>query len=361
MIEAKLKERIKELSCLYDISKIAKSTESSVEVILQKIVNRISSAFQHENDAICELKYGEITIASQTAPKSAVTIAQNICIEKEEIGLLLIHYPANLYSETDFLDEEFMFLEKLAGEIADVIQKQRIKKLEEEYIQKFVRQDRLMVLEEITASIAHELNTPLANIFGFAEFILQSERNPQTLADAQKILNSATHASEIVKKLMYFSCELPQRIKQISLHALVEDALQLLRPTIEKAKLSVVLDSDLGDQDLLFLDAVQMTQVVFNLVSNAIMASQPSTIITIKLFKNEKEVILKVADQGIGIPKNNLARIFEPFFSTKDIGEGMGLGLSVVHGIVRSHGGQVKVESKVDKGTTFTIILPLVS
>jgi signal transduction histidine kinase len=104
-----------------------------------------------------------------------------------------------------------------------------------------------------------------------------------------------------------------------------------------------------------------MTQVVFNLVSNAIMASSANTVITIRLFKNDKEVNLEVADQGSGIPKNNLARIFDPFFSTKDVGEGMGLGLSVVHGIVRSHGGQVKVVSEINQGTTFTVILPLVS
>ena len=359
MVEEKLKERIKELSCLYDISKIAKSTDVSVKEVLKKIVDRISIAFQHENDAICELQYGELRITSNKLPKNSVKIIQAISIDKEEIGQLLIHYSAHKYTSSDFLEEEYMFLEKLAGEIADVIQKQRLKKLEEEYAQKFVQQDRLMVLEEITASIAHELNTPLANIFGFAEFIVQSERNPQTLADAQKILNSATHASEIVKKLMYFSCELPQRINQISLHSLVEDALQMLRPTIEKAKLSVVLNSELNEQDLLYLDAVQMTQVIFNLVSNAIGASKSDTVIRINLTKNDKEVLLEVVDQGSGISKNNIARIFEPFFSTKDVGKGMGLGLSVVHGIVRSHGGEVKVDSALNRGTRFTIILPI--
>lgn len=139
MVAEKLRERIKELSCLYDISKIAKATEFSIDEVLQMIVNRISSAFQHEKDAICVLEYGELMFVSNSLPTHSVSIAQTIAIDNEEIGQLWIHYPSNLYSKADFLEEEYMLLEKLAGEIGDVIQKQRLKKLEEEYIQKFVR------------------------------------------------------------------------------------------------------------------------------------------------------------------------------------------------------------------------------
>jgi signal transduction histidine kinase len=359
MVSEKLKERIKELSCLYDMSKIAKATGLSVDEVLQQIVNRISSAFQHENAAICELKFGNQSFTSKELPENTITIKQDIQLSTEEIGSLWIHYPAAEFTLADFLEEEYLLLEKLATEISDVIQKQKLQKLEAEYVQKFVRQDRLIILEEITASIAHELNTPLANIYGFAEFILQSERNPQTLSDAQKILNSAIHASEIVKKLMYFSCDLPQRFNQISLQTLVEDALQMLRPSIERAKLRVVLNSELEEDEILSLDSVQMTQVIFNLVSNAIGASNANSEVSINLKKNAKNVLLEVVDQGRGITKSNLSRIFEPFFSTKDVGEGMGLGLSVVHGIVRAHGGNVKVESELNKGTIFTVVLPL--
>lgn len=359
MVEEKLRERIKELSCLYDINKIAKATDKPIDAILQAIVARIPEAFQNEKDAICELRINEEYYVSKELPEQTVILMKSIDQAGNKIGDLHIHYPAEFYQNSVFLKEEEQLLERLADEISDIFERHRIKMLEEQYLQKFVKQNRLMVLEEITGSIAHELNTPLANIFGFTEFILQSERSPQTLADAQKIMDSATHASEIVKKLMYFSCDLPNRFELNSLQKLTESALQMLRPTIDKAMLSVVLESELTVNDFMQLDAVQFTQVIFNLVSNAIAASQKNTEVKVKLWQADKVVYLQVCDQGSGIDPEALGKVFDPFFTTKDIGDGMGLGLSVVHGIVKSHQGNISVESKLGVGTCFTVQLPV--
>lgn len=352
-----LKERIKELTCLYEISSLS-AVDKPFQEILQSIVLTIPHAWRFPEDAICEVTLKEFHLWS--SEKTAPTIYQEcpISIDGTTIGNLKIHYPASTHAIEDFLLEEKKLLKKLSLEIATILERKESKERENEYLQKFRREDRLRILEEITAGIAHELNTPLSNIFGFAQFIIESERNAQTLSDAQKILNSAIHAREIVKKLMYFSCELPQRFEYTSINKLTEDALRLLEPTFQKSNIRLVFSKD-AQETQVQLDTIQITQVLFNLLNNAVQASEKNTTISVAIETVEDQIILCISDEGKGIPTKDLEKIFEPFYSTKEVGEGSGLGLSVVHGIIRQHKGTINVISELGKGTIFTITLPI--
>lgn len=353
-----LHERIKELTCLYEITSLAAEKDKTFEEILQSIVNRIPKAWCFPEDAICELHTDRMHIFSAEIPAEKVSQSEKIFIEDRKIGTISIHYPAPPRHAGDFLKEEIALLKKLSEEIASIIDRKESREREETFIQNYQRQDRLNILGEITAGIAHELNTPLGNILGFAQLILDSERNPQTLADAQKIMNSAIHAREVVKKLMFFSCELPQRYEFVSINQIVDEALRLLTPSFQKAGINFEFHKDEKDSHVQ-LDAVQITQVVFNLLINAIHASEANSLISVHISCDETFIQIEISDEGKGIPAELLDKIFEPFFTTKSVGEGSGLGLSVVHGIIKGHRGTIQVKSAIDQGTVFSIKLPL--
>ncbi len=354
-----LQERIKELSCLYDLASISADENKSLEEVLQTVVERIPAAFRFPHQACCILEVGDLMFHSSKQKPSTVEICREIPLMHQRPGILRIQYPDTDHTMDHFLPEEHTLLTKLAAEIGLIVERRQSLEREQKYLQSLARQDRLKVLEEITAGIAHELNTPLGNIFGFAQLIIDSERDPQTLADAQKIMNSAIHAREIVKKLMYFSCELPQRFDFISISNLIRDTLQLLNPLMQKS--GVVVQSEIpNDLPLIQADPVQLTQVIFNLLINAVHASGDGKIIDIKVkLTSSERLSIRIKDEGVGMNPEVCARIFEPFFTTKPMGDGSGLGLSVVHGIVRSHGGSITVQSEPGTGSSFTIELPL--
>ena len=353
-----LEERIKELSCLYDVASLSSVREKPFEEILQSIVNRIPLAWRFPEDAICELKTERLHLVSMEILAETVSQSEQIFIEERKIGYIAIHYPSPARNEDHFLKEEKSLLKKLSEEIASIIDRKESREREKTFIENHQRQDRLNILGEITAGIAHELNTPLGNILGFAQLILDSERDPQTLADSQKIMNSAIHAREVVKKLMFFACELPQRYEFVSINDLVEEALRLLTPSFLKSGIKTSFRKDEQNSQIQ-LDNVQITQVIFNLLINAIHASESNSLISVGIHADETCIHIDISDEGKGIPAAFQDKIFEPFYTTKPIGEGSGLGLSVVHGIIKAHRGSIQVESEPGKGTTFRIKLPL--
>jgi signal transduction histidine kinase len=168
--------------------------------------------------------------------------------------------------------------------------------------------------------------------------------------------------SRIVSNLLAFSRQSKLIMKRINLNQLIERTLLLNASmlVIANVKSDTRLDANLpevaGTED-------QLQQVMMNLVSNAVQAMEPGDggvlRIETKLSQNRNKVLIKVKDNGIGIPEENMPKLFEPFFTTKKKGKGVGLGLSVVYGIIQEHGGSIRVESKVGKGSTFKVKIPI--
>jgi two-component system, NtrC family, sensor kinase len=352
-----LHERLKELGCLYDIAKITLDSSKSFDAIIDEIVCRIPKAWKFDTAAICHIQIRTDWFKSAEEPIENVFQEQIIRINDQGIGRIRIYYPAPKYSEADFLEDEYHLLQKLAIDLALFIEYHEIKSREMRYLESLRHHDRLKVLGEITAGIAHELNTPLGSILGFSQLIIDDSNDSSTLADAQKIVHAAIHAREVVKKLMYFSCELPQRFEFVSLQTVVNDTILLIRPSLESKEIMLEMRFD-KDPILVQLDTVQITQVVFNLIHNALYASIKGGKVIIEICDKEENAELIIQDFGTGMSEETVAQIFEPFFTTKVLGEGMGLGLSVVHGIVKSHKGSIFVKSKVNEGTVFRIVLP---
>jgi signal transduction histidine kinase len=354
--EAALKERIKELTCLYEVSSIiGNASDNCIEDTLKEIAFSLKRGFQYPKDTNIAIYTEILTISTTETINKTVNINSNIKVFKEIKGALFACLQPIEYSVEDFLKEEQLLLDNIALKVGSFLEHVAIQKNETSLKRQMEHADRLSIVGEITAGIAHELNTPLANILGFAELLQSSLNTPNS--DVTKIIDNAIYSREVVKKLMFFACKMPQEMKPINLVPIIKNATNLLDATFRKEHVKYLIKIE---EDILMLkaDAVQLTQILFNLLMNAIYFSPKNGLVTIKAYETQKNIILKISDEGKGLTKEDLKKIFQPFFTTKPIGDGSGLGLSVVHGIVVSHKGTITAENNKKKGAIFTIVLP---
>ncbi|MGS2738910.1 sensor histidine kinase [Sinomicrobium sp. M5D2P17] len=357
-VEEKLRERIKELTCLYEVTSIIVNCDyDHPEISLEAIVHCLKKAWLFEGDTRVVIKTGEYLLGDVVYEEELVSIRSVIRLFNREEGFIEVGYPADKYALTDFLEEERKLLDNVGLEVGNLLERKRIRESELAIKRQMERADRLNILGEITAGIAHELNTPLTNILGFAELLESSMANSDEADDLNKIKESAIFCREVVKKLMFFTCEVPQTRKEVTLKPVVENVLQLLKPTFQNRQLTHAV-SFANENITVRVDEIQMTQVLFNLIMNAVYYSPVKGKIAIDVRETQKNVTMEIADEGRGIQENIGDKVFEPFFTTKPTGEGTGLGLSVVHGIITGHGGQISHRPGNEGGTVFVIKLP---
>ena len=176
---------------------------------------------------------------------------------------------------------------------------------------------------------------------------------------ANQIKVQGGRCKEITHKLLSFARKTDPAVKQLDLNELIKEMITLVDQKTHYAnvRIETQLDPDLPP---LWASATELQQVLLNLLNNSVDAMQSSGgIIRVTTEVNDGDIFLKVADNGIGIAEANLPRIFDPFYTTKPVGQGTGLGLSICYGIIKKLGGDIQVQSAKGKGTTFTIILPV--
>jgi signal transduction histidine kinase len=287
--------------------------------------------------------------------------AADIMVRGKNRGMVEVTYvdPRPPADEGPFLAEERALIEAVAAELGSLIERRTV---EEERVQlqdQLRHADRLATIGQLAAGVTHELNEPLGTILGFAQLCRkQPGLPPQAVADLDKIVAATLHAREIVRKLMLFARGRPPVRERVNLNRVVEDGLFLVESRARRAGIEIhrLVEPDLPE---ILADPNQLHQVLVNLLVNAIQAMPEGGLLTVETYTEADRVVLAVEDQGIGMPSQVLDRIFEPFFTTKEVGEGTGLGLPVVHGIVTSHGGTVRVTSKPRKGSRFEVYLPI--
>ncbi len=230
-----------------------------------------------------------------------------------------------------------------------------------------VQVEKTASLGRLAATVAHELNNPLAGIVAYAKLVerrLQrrlppDEERERILRDLALIREESLRCGGIVKDLLTYARETKPTLEEAPLHEVVKRTLRLARHHFELAGVEVRPELRLED-DRIVCDPHRLEQALLALVVNAVEAMPGGGILTVgtRQGPSEETVILEVADTGVGIPPEVQERIFEPFFSTKEETKGVGLGLAVVQGIVRRHGGRILVRSTPGEGTVFTIELP---
>lgn len=224
------------------------------------------------------------------------------------------------------------------------------------------RAEKMASLGRMSASIAHEINNPLAGILTFAKLLirdlesrpLDAELKEQGLRQLRLVQRETERCTAIVRNLLEFARQRPLNLKAVSAVAVVEEALSLVGHQLELKGL--VLERALAAVPQVQGDAGQLRQAIVNLVLNAGDATPSGGRIRLATRPDGEGVLIEISDTGAGIAPQDLSRIFDPFFSTKE--KGTGLGLSVVYGIVEHHGGRIEVESEPGRGTSFRIRLP---
>jgi signal transduction histidine kinase len=232
--------------------------------------------------------------------------------------------------------------------------------------QQMIATERLAALGTLAAGVAHEINNPLAIIkesVGWVQQLLKKNelkdiprRNDLEKA-LDKVEKSIERAGRITHQLLGFVKKSDPAFMEVNLNELMEEAIQLIAHEVENRSIDILKQVD-PLLETIWSDAYQLRQVFINLLSNALHAIGSKGTITLTLKNACDHTTFTVYDTGPGIPRENLQKIFEPFFSTKPPGEGTGLGLFVTRGIVEKLGGTVEVESKIGQGASFCVRLP---
>ncbi|NUR35863.1 MAG: response regulator [Gemmatimonadaceae bacterium] len=231
--------------------------------------------------------------------------------------------------------------------------------------EQLLQQEKLAAVGQLVSGVAHELNNPLAGVMAFSELLLTSGavHDPDARHAVETIHHEATRAAKIVSHLLTFARQRSAERTDADLNAIVTDTVALRRYALHAAQieLEVLLDPELPRT---WADPFQLQQVVLNLLGNAEQALAEwdgTRRITVWTRRDGDQLVIGVADTGPGVAPEQRDRIFNPFYTTKPVGQGTGLGLSISDGIVREHGGQIRVESQPGEGATFLIELPLLT
>lgn len=355
--QAALNERIKELSCLYGLNQIVQQSENAtLEEMMTRIVQIIPPAFQFPEITACRIELPDRVYISSGYQSGGHLLSAPIPVHGGTFGQIKVVYndPHSPDAEpVHFLEEEQKLLEIIARKLGLVIERWEARQQKSEMERQLQHADRLATIGQLSAGLAHELNEPLATILGYAELAAKSPCDSgQTRRDLERIVTAALHSREIVKKLLLFARQMPTRKQSVNLNQIVEEGLML---TGSRGSRVTVVRELAPDLPSIQADPAQMVQVIVNLTVNAIQSMPQGGTLSIKTSFDHNRISLFVSDTGCGIIEENLDRIFLPFFTTKDIGEGTGLGLPVVHGIVEAHGGRVLVDSEPGVGTTFEV------
>lgn len=359
--QVELNERVKELTCLYGIAKLAERTDLSLEEILQGIVQLLPPAWLYPEIASARITVDQKSYLTDDFQNGVHRQRVSIIVSDCERGTVEVIYSEKKpeLDEGPFLKEERNLIDTVAKEVALIIERKQTEHDKEKLQEQLRHADRLATIGQLSAGVAHELNEPIGSILGFAQLVQKyPDLSDQVKKDTEKIMKASLHAREVVKKLMLFARQMPPQKTQVSLNQVVEESLYFLESRCAKEGIKIIRNLSQNIPDIT-ADPAQMTQVFVNIAVNAIQAMPNGGELTIKTESSGKTISFIVEDTGVGMDEGIVKKIFIPFFTTKEIGKGTGLGLPVVHGIVASHGGSIDVKSKVGQGTSFEIRLPV--
>jgi two-component system NtrC family sensor kinase len=245
-------------------------------------------------------------------------------------------------------------MQNLAGSFNTMVE--TLKETQEQLIQK----EKLASVGQLAAGVAHEINNPLGSVLLYADILCKEtpEENAQQREDLQMIIREATRCKTIVNDLLNFSRQNEVLAQDTDLNSLLVELAEAAskQDLYDQVEIKTDLDPDLGT---IQADPLQLHQVFINLMNNAAEAMPDGGVLTLKTRQGPTPdwVTVEVTDTGVGIPEENLNKMFTPFFTTKPIGKGTGLGLAIIYGIVKMHRGQISFKSQVGEGTTFTLQL----
>lgn len=259
------------------------------------------------------------------------------------------------------------------GVPTDILVVKRDVTLEKEFQAQYYHAEKMATIGLLAAGVAHEINNPLTSIQGFAKGLQRRmARLGQVIDDAALksdfeeyldiISRECRRCSRIVQSLLTFSPRKTTAFSRISLSPLIRNVLRILHHKLKHYPEDLIRLNLNGHLPVIKGNAAELEQVILNLILNALDAIGQEGIIDISArVDHGEQAVLEVADNGCGIPAEDLPKLFEPFFTTKPVGKGIGIGLSTCYHIIQAHGGEIGVDSALGEGSRFTVRLPVVS
>lgn len=255
--------------------------------------------------------------------------------------------------------DEMGYLGRVFNNMVDAIL-ERDSKLKERTEKQIVKSAKLASLGRLASGIAHEINNPLTGILTYASLLLEDFKGTEHEEDLQVIVNEALRCRKIVKQVLDFARESKLEKEPANINDVIRQSLTMLEKLANFQNVKIITELA-ADLPVLNLDVTQMRSVINNLAINAADAMPHGGTLTIRTWhhRDKNQVVVEVTDTGVGIAEENIGKVYDPFFTTKEVGKGTGLGLAVTYGIVNRHNGSIEIKSKVGEGTTFTINLPV--
>jgi len=250
------------------------------------------------------------------------------------------------------------------GVSRDITERKRMEEERKELEQKAQLASRLATVGEMASGIAHEINNPLTGVIGYAQLLLAKKDLPEDIKKELSIINDGgQRVAGIVSKLLTFARQHKPQRDYVSINDLIANTLDLRAYELKSSNIKVIthLDPELPGT---IADGGQLQQVFLNLIVNAeteMKLAHGKGKLSVKTERMDNTIRISFKDDGPGIAKENIDKIFNPFFTTREVGEGTGLGLSMCHGIIAEHNGRIYAESKLGKGATFVVELPVVT
>lgn len=279
----------------------------------------------------------------------------SLAIDEHMVGLIRIY----LTEQREFSDDELDFIKTVAMQCACVIERVKHMENQESHFTHLATQvDKLSSLGRMAAGIAHEINNPLAGILLYSSNLSKKVPSGGALEEGLKIIIKETQRCKtIIQGLLEFARDKKPQKVMTNINDIIESALGILYNEfhLQHVRIEKNLSKDI---EKLFLDENQIEQVFINLLLNALHAVDDSGLITVQsaMDAEQNSIHVEVADNGCGIAAGDIKKVFEPFFSTK--ANGTGLGLAVSYGIIKNHQGDLRVFSEPGQGTRFVIKLP---
>ncbi|MCK4273342.1 MAG: GHKL domain-containing protein [Dehalococcoidales bacterium] len=364
-------QRMKEMKCLYDIGKAAEESGSVVE-FLPKVVGLIPQAMQSPEETNVRITFHDQVFKSPDFHKSPSKISENLVVGGEALGLV------EIYSSRDnpYLKKRNhltkTLVERIGGAIRQVELEQSLQgyyeQLEDEVDirtkdlekvqEKLIRSERLAAVGELASGVGHELRNPL-NVIRNCAYLLNmalTDKGDEEAANTLKVLDKQVDiTNKIVTDLLDFTRITPPSPDRVDLNTLINESLSWI--TVPE---QVTVNNNVNGHPMqVRTDAEQISRVFTNIISNAIQAmnAKDGKLDIDTGAEDDGFVWIKFQDNGCGIPEDNMDKIFEPLFTTKP--KGIGLGLAITKRLVEQNGGKIEIASQTGQGTTFTVKLPL--
>ncbi len=361
-----LQNRVRELECLHETAAIIESNDGRFPQIMTKVAKIVAKAMLFPEAARCSIGLDGEEYSTPGFPSDNSGLSADIVVDGIPRGRIAVAYPpASVPSSARaFLAEEKSLIDTVARQIELLLKRNQA---EEEALltqTRLAHMDRLRTLGELATGIAHEVNQPLTAIATYAQAGLRmlgaSDRCRPDLQDTlESISSEALLAGEIVLRLRTMVKRQDRHREPCDLSALIQDVVKLAEVEAKSAGVRIVLENVVGLSQVI-ADGVQIQQVILNLMRNGIEAMAGDTgrrSLSVRASQVEEMIEVTVADSGPGIPTADEEKLFDPFFTSKE--SGMGLGLSISKSIVNSHGGNLWFTRNKGSGLTFHFTLPV--